>query len=294
MVQNSDKILLCSDLDRTIIPNGHAAESPDARTLLHRVARRPELTLVYVTGRDEALITRALREWNLPLPEIAVGDVGTAIFDVSGTAADPVFTPWKGWREIISADWQGKKNPDILAMLADFDVLRIQEPEKQKDVKLSFYVDSGVDMGRLAKDIHRHLERRGIRASVITSMDEMAGVGLVDIVPAGATKVDAISHIAGKYRLDKSRVIFAGDSGNDLPALTSGFNAVLVKNAADEVRTQAVAESSRKKTDGRLYLAKGQFLGMNGNYAAGVLEGLAHFMPETQRWMRPPDPAGLK
>ncbi len=292
MVQNSDKILLCSDLDRTIIPNGHAAESPDARTLLHRVARRPELMLVYVTGRDEALITQALREWNLPLPKIAVGDVGTAIFDVSGTAADPVFTPWKGWQEIISADWQGKKNPDMLTMLADFDVLRIQEPEKQKDFKLSFYVDSGVDMGELAANIHRHLERRGIRASVITSMDEMAGVGLVDIVPAGATKVDAISHIAGKYGLDKSRVIFAGDSGNDLPALTSGFNAVLVKNASDEVRSQAVAESSRKKTDDRLYLAKGEFLGMNGNYAAGVLEGLAHFMPETRHWLRQPGPQG--
>ncbi|HEX23221.1 MAG TPA: haloacid dehalogenase, partial [Chromatiales bacterium] len=29
------------------------------------------------------------------------------------------------------------------------------------------------------------------------------------------------------------------------------------------------------------------FLGMNGNYAAGVLEGLVHFHPETPHWFKP-------
>jgi hypothetical protein len=33
----------------------------------------------------------------------------------------------------------------------------------------------------------------------------------------------------------------------------------------------------------RLYLPKGNFAGMNGNYAAGLMEGLAHFLPETGR-----------
>jgi len=36
-----------------------------------------------------------------------------------------------------------------------------------------------------------------------------------------------------------------------------------------------------------LYIAKGDFLDMNGNYAAGVLEGVAHFLPETITWMKP-------
>jgi len=31
----------------------------------------------------------------------------------------------------------------------------------------------------------------------------------------------------------------------------------------------------------RLYLPKGNFWDMNGNYAAGVIEGLVHFRPET-------------
>jgi hypothetical protein len=31
----------------------------------------------------------------------------------------------------------------------------------------------------------------------------------------------------------------------------------------------------------RLYLPTGNFWGLNGNYAAGVIEGLVHFVPET-------------
>ena len=32
-------------------------------------------------------------------------------------------------------------------------------------------------------------------------------------------------------------------------------------------------------------MAKGDFLGMNGHYSAGILEGLVHFFPGTRAWM---------
>jgi hypothetical protein len=34
-----------------------------------------------------------------------------------------------------------------------------------------------------------------------------------------------------------------------------------------------------------LYVAKGNLLGMNGNYSAGILEGLVHYHPETKDWI---------
>jgi hypothetical protein len=49
----------------------------------------------------------------------------------------------------------------------------------------------------------------------------------------------------------------------------------------DEVRKEAVEVLSDKQMMHCLYLPKGNFWDMNGNYAAGVIEGLAHFMPET-------------
>jgi hypothetical protein len=36
----------------------------------------------------------------------------------------------------------------------------------------------------------------------------------------------------------------------------------------------------------RLYPATGGWKGMNGNYAAGVLEGVVHFFPETAGWLK--------
>jgi hypothetical protein len=35
-----------------------------------------------------------------------------------------------------------------------------------------------------------------------------------------------------------------------------------------------------------LYVAQGGYLGMNGNYSAGILEGLAHYWPEVDTWLR--------
>ncbi|MBL0701933.1 MAG: haloacid dehalogenase, partial [Desulfosarcina sp.] len=73
----TSKILLFSDLDRTILPNGYNEESPRARPILRRLAERPEITLVYVTGRNKALILNAIKEFAIPLPDYAIADVGT-------------------------------------------------------------------------------------------------------------------------------------------------------------------------------------------------------------------------
>ena len=284
-MNNTEKILLCSDLDRTIIPNGHHEESPDARHILRTLATHHKLMLVYVTGRDTDLMAEAIDTWDLPLPDFAVGDVGTCIYTVNGTPDNPNFMEWQDWKKEIAVDWEGLSGSDLANMLSDFDMLRLQETEKQTEFKLSYYLDPGEDLKALSESVRARFTEKGVRASIIASYDEMADIALLDVLPERATKVHAIYYIMDKLKIDASRVIYAGDSGNDLPALTSGLNAVIVKNAADDVLRQAMAVLSQKGQDSRLYQAKGGFLGMNGNYSAGVLEGLAHFMPETRKWM---------
>jgi hypothetical protein len=39
-----------------------------------------------------------------------------------------------------------------------------------------------------------------------------------------------------------------------------------------------------------LYLARGGLLEMNGNYSAGILEGVAHYHPELLELFSDPDP----
>jgi hypothetical protein len=54
---------------------------------------------------------------------------------------------------------------------------------------------------------------------------------------------------------------------------------VLVANAHSSVRDKAREMAEIAGHSQRLYLARGGYLGMNGNYSAGILEGLAHFFP---------------
>jgi sucrose-6F-phosphate phosphohydrolase len=277
----NNNILLCSDMDRTILPNGVQDESPQARFVLRILVERPEIQLAYVSGRDKRLIQEAITEYDLPPPDYAVGDVGTTIYELLGSN----WRPWGAWFEEIGKDWNGLDHEDLSRFLKGYDELTLQEPEKQNRFKLSSYADENVNNRRLVDQIQTHLSRQGLRCRIIWSVDEQRGLGLVDVLPQNASKLHAIRYLMDHKGYRKSRVVFCGDSGNDLNVLTSDIQAVLVKNASEEVRREAqvsVIKNGRAET---LYFAEGNFMGMNGNYTAGVLEGLAHFVPDVRPWI---------
>lgn len=275
-------ILLCSDLDRTLLPNGPQPESPEARRLLQRLAERPELTLAYVSGRHQALLMQAIEEYDLPVPDYAIGDVGTTIYAIE----DGNWRPWDSWYEEIAPDWRGKTRGDLQAWFTDIELLRLQEAEKQNTFKLSYYAPADTERDNLLSQMRQRLDAEGIRASLIWSIDEAADTGLLDVLPEHATKLHAIEFLMKHKGFTPGQTVFAGDSGNDLPALTSGLQAVLVKNARDDVRDEALQQVQAAGQRDYLYLAQGGLLGMNGNYSAGVLEGLVHFLPQTRDWLQ--------
>jgi HAD superfamily hydrolase (TIGR01484 family) len=274
-------ILLCCDLDRTLLPNGDQDEWPGARPTLRRVAGRSEIQLVYVSGRDMRLMQDAIADYDLPSPNQAVGDVGTTMYRINGGD----WVPQESWHAEIGQDWHGLSGGDLAGYLKEFKGLTPQEPEKQNRFKLSYYTEPTVDDRQLTDQIQQHLSSKGLRSRVIWSVDEQRDVGLLDVLPERASKLHAIRYLMDRDGYSKRRVVFCGDSGNDLNVLTSDLQAVLVKNASEKVRREAreiVVAKGRPET---LYLAEGNFLGMNGNYAAGVLEGLAHFIPAARAWI---------
>ena len=275
------QILLCCDLDRTLLPNGSQEESPGARPLFRRLAKRQELTLAYVSGRDKALLQEAIHDYDLPLPNYAVGDVGTTIYEVH----DDEWHPWKAWEEEIAPDWAGRRHDELSALFQDIGALTLQEPEKQNTFKLSYYAPMDIDRDALLAEMGARLKRLDVRASLIWSIDEARHIGLLDVLPERATKYHAICFLMAHKDFNQANTVFAGDSGNDLPALTSGLQAVLVRNACREVHDEALHSVREKGIAQQLYIARGNFLDMNGNYAAGVLEGLAHFKPEVLHWL---------
>jgi sucrose-6F-phosphate phosphohydrolase len=282
MTTSESTILLCSDLDRTLLPNGPQPESPQVRALLRSVAERPEVKLAYVSGRHRELLREAIDSYRLPEPDYAITDVGTRIYTSNAAGHWRV---WDAWEAEIGPDWNGMRHDELAGLFADLSPLTLQETEKQNTFKLSYYVALDTEHAALMEDMSLRLAYAGVRANLIWSVDELEHIGLLDVLPASANKLHAIRFLIEALHIPASRTLFAGDSGNDLAVLTSGMRSVLVANAAQDVRetaVQAVRESGHRDS---LYLAKGSFFGMNGNYAAGVLEGLAHFFPETAEWL---------
>ena len=71
-----------------------------------------------------------------------------------------------------------------------------------------------------------------------------------------------------------------------MEVILSPLNSVLVANSSAEIQQMARDGVSQRGLQDSLYIATGDFLGMNGFYSAGMLEGIAHFFPQTYHWMQ--------
>ncbi len=270
-------LLLCTDLDRTLIPNGPQPESPTAMARFRRLVHCDEVTLVYVSGRHRALIEQAIAEFDLPQPDYAIADVGSTLYQIDSSG----WHLWDQWDAQIAPDWQGLSHDALHTLFSGFPILKLQEPEKQNRHKLSYYVSLEADHPQLMRQMDEKLQQAGIKANLIWSIDERAHVGLLDILPASANKLHAIHFLMQQTSFSLENTVFAGDSGNDLDVLLSNIPAVLVANADPLIK--ASLETAHQDD---LYRAQGTYLGMNGNYSAGILEGVAHFRPDVDTWLR--------
>ncbi len=277
----SKRILICTDLDRTLLPNGSQPESPGAREALARLVSRPEVALAYVSGRHLELVEEAIREYRLPLPDWVIGDVGTTIYQ----AGERGWLTWAEWEQDIAADWLGLTANDLRPLFSDLPVLRLQEESKQNRYKLSYYLSLPSEIDALRQKMTRRLDAKNLKASLVYSVDEVKSTGLLDVLPARATKFHAVEFLMQHQGFDVTNTVFAGDSGNDLLVIASTIHSVLVANADRDVVEQARSLVRQQGSEAAFYLAQGGFLGMNGNYSAGILEGVAHYHPESKFWM---------
>lgn len=277
----TDPILIFTDLDRTLIPNGHAPESSLARPLLRELVNREDVYLAYVSGRDRRLLLDAIDEWDLPVPDFAIGDVGTTIYTIDNDDWQEL----QAWQENIAQDWLGFSHNDIAQNLTAIKGLTLQEPEKQNNFKLSYYTRDDISLPDILAKISQQLKDNPIQYNTIWSIDEVKQIGLLDILPARANKLHAIRFLMDTFKFTPQNSVFSGDSGNDLEVLCSDIQATVVNNASNEIKEQAKSMAKERGNSDQLYIARGEYLGMNGNYAAGILEGIAHYIPRTQIWL---------
>jgi len=271
-----NRLLLCTDMDRTIIPNGRQPEHPDARERFRQLSSLPAVKLVYVTGRHLQLVEQAITDYQLPGPDYAITDVGTKIYQ----RVQAEWTEMLSWQKQIASDWRGKNHGQLQQALSRFPQLTLQEQSKQNDFKLSYYLPLTAERDKLLQQIDRQLTQLGVVASLIWSIDEPEQIGLLDVLPRNATKLHGIEFLQQQLGYQHQEVIFAGDSGNDLPVLVSPIRSVLVANAEPEIKQQALQLAKQNGYAESLYLARQENFPLGGNYSAGVLQGVAFFAPE--------------
>ena len=271
-------LLICTDLDRTLIPNGEQPESPEVRPLFRQLVSNSEITLAYVTGRDKTLVQEAIAEYELPIPDFVIADVGSTIYEIKNNQ----WLRLTDWDNQISIDWQYKTQADLVKFFTDFDHIKLQEITKQGLHKLSYYVSLEAELEPIIIIIRSKLETEKIQANIIWSIDEKAQIGLLDILPISANKYHAITYLMKTQNFTLDNTIFSGDSGNDLDVLMSPIKSILVANAHLEVKETIQSEIEQTGLKDSIYIAQGKSSKLNGNYSAGILEGIFHYFPDFQ------------
>ena len=260
--------LLASDMDGTVIPleSGTEREAEIAH-FNELIATNPQVALAYVTGRHLELGLQGVTRHNLPTPDIFVCDVGTTIY------FRDEHEQWlrdEEYRARLRKSWHDHTGADIAGMLADIAVLDPQEEERQKEFKQSYYLHRSHDHKATLQTIHAKLAAHQVVANVIYSVDTIKNVGLIDVLPQIAAKDYALNYLWQKLALAKERVVYAGDSGNDLLAFVSGFNAIVVSNTAEAVKNEVRKQAKAKEIERHIFFAE-------TNFTQGVIDGCAHF-----------------
>ncbi|MEG3640622.1 HAD-IIB family hydrolase [Magnetococcus sp. PR-3] len=255
--------LLCTDLDRTLLPNGDVQEQHGARQRFSALAAHPSITLAYVSGRDRSRIEEAIKRYHLPMPNYAVADVGTSIYTIEHSEWQPL----QSWNTVLASTWTLDVRRQIPERLTDLPILA-QTGDRQGRFKQSYTSDPNLDKTPLIEEIEKRLQ--GLPIEQVWSRDDVTGERLLDILPAGIDKLAAVRMLQQQCQVEDNHTFFAGDSGNDLAVLTSSVPSVLVGNAEEQVQAQARKLAQQAGHLQSLHMAQAY-------YADGILEGFQTF-----------------
>lgn len=275
--------VLATDLDGTLIPLSENKDNQADLAALKGLLRDHRRELVFVTGRHFESAAEAITQFALPTPNWLICDVGTSMFQSEG---DGRFSAVDAYRETLAEIIASAPIEQVREWFQDRRGLRLQEEFKQGPFKLSFYTDAS-RLPELAAILRGELEDRNAPYTVIDSVDPFNGDGLIDLLPAGVSKAFALAWWVEQAEAAPEDIVFAGDSGNDLAALTAGYQSIVVGNA-DRAIAAAAAESHRREGwADRLFLA-------NRPATSGVLQGCRWFelLPPEEQVDRPSKRAG--
>jgi HAD superfamily hydrolase (TIGR01484 family) len=159
---------------------------------------------------------------------------------------------------------------DIRAELVSVKGLGLQPEDCQTAFKVSYFIPPEENHPKVLQALAARLGPLRHRLQTVYSVEAEDGTGLVDLLPAGVAKDFALRYLNEATGIESDRVVYAGDSGNDLAAMLAGFNTIVVGNTEASLKEEIQDRASAEGLEGRIYYAELP-------YAGGVLEGCRHF-----------------
>lgn len=257
--------VLATDLDGTLIPLPDHPEHLMALDTLRMERERRGFTFLYATGRHAESVFEAITEYRLPLPDWMICDVGTTILQGDGDR----FAPFAPYTEHLRQRVGDTDRGEIETLLRDLDGLDLQIPAHQREFKISCECATE-RTDPLLEQINRRLRAHGAPYDAMGSVDPFRHCGLIDILPGGISKAHALHWLATHANFTPEEVVYAGDSGNDLPALTGPFHAIVVANASEGLADRVRTSLREQNAEHRFYAAR-------STATSGVLEGCRHY-----------------
>lgn len=206
--------VLATDLDGTFLGGDDAARNSLYTWIQDN---RPQIGLIFVSGRDLPFIERLCTETDVPWPDYVIGDVGTTLAERHPKDDAWTYRPIDKLEEEIAGRWNDAGDT-VRKALADAPGLRPQ------DTPFRYRMSYHYDPEAYDSNAEKLIEAMGY--DVLISDNRF-----FDVLPRGVSKGPSLLRLIEFLGHDPSRVLVAGDTLNDLSMFETGVPGVAVGNS---------------------------------------------------------------
>jgi len=205
------------------------------------------VTFGIVTGRRIDSALALMKKHRIPVPDILISSLGTRIHYGQSLTEDGY------WADHVDHDWSGQR---IRRLLGKAPGLKPQPRIEQTPFKLSYYYDP--EIAPAVEEIVSQLRQKDITANVTLSFGQF-----LDIIPARASKGQALRYASQRLDIPLEHILAAGGSGADEDMMRGNTLAVVVGNRHNEELSQLTDQE-------RIYFAE-------QDHAQGIIEAIDHY-----------------
>ncbi len=209
--------------------------------------KRKKFLFGIATGRRLDSVLTILKMHRIPMPDILITSLGTEIYFAPQLIADIA------WTNHIDHLWMPQA---LRRLIGGLPGLTPQAKSEQSRFKISY--DYNSSSAPAMEEILTLLRQQELPANTTLSFGQF-----LDIVPARASKGQALRYVARQWNIPLERILVTGGSGGDEDMLRGNTLGVVVANRHCE-------ELSILGDTGQVYFAE-------QSHAKGILEAIEHY-----------------